>query len=148
GLRPRRLPQRAGVVRRPRYQRLRRQPDYPALAQPRVAFRRRVRPGPARRVRPVRPTRRRRPAGRRWLTVGANLAPLGAAAVFLALSLATFWWGTQAAAIGHRHTVLVFTWLSAAISTTLIVFSMFPSSTADGQVLGVTLGGAGAFVLP
>ena len=79
--------------------------------------------------------------------MGANLAPLGAAAVFLALSLATFWWGTQAAAIGHRHTVLVFTWLSAAISTTLIVFSMFPSSTADGQVLGVTLGGAGAFVL-
>lgn len=78
--------------------------------------------------------------------MSTNTAALGTAGVFLALSLATFWWSTRPAAIGYRHTVLVFTWLCTALSTTLVTFSVFPSSTANGQVLGVTLGGAGAFV--
>ncbi|MFG2045742.1 macro domain-containing protein [Dactylosporangium sp. NPDC048998] len=76
-----------------------------------------------------------------------HAASLVAAAVFLALSLATFGWGTRAAAIGHRHTILVFAWLCAALSTSLIIFSLFPAATASGEVFGMTLSGAGAFVL-
>ncbi|GAB2858047.1 hypothetical protein GCM10027176_70650 [Actinoallomurus bryophytorum] len=78
--------------------------------------------------------------------MNVSLPALGAAAVCLALALATFRWSTRAAAIGYRHTILVFAWLFTALSTTLITFSVFPSSTADGQILGVTLSGAGAFV--
>ncbi|MCZ7430073.1 hypothetical protein O7607_30350, partial [Micromonospora sp. WMMA1949] len=45
------------------------------------------------------------------------------------------------------HTLFVFVWLCAALTATLVTFSLFPTSTADGTVFGVTLGGAGAFVL-
>jgi len=70
-----------------------------------------------------------------------------AAGVFLALCLITFWWGTRPSAVGIRHTLFVFAWLCAALTAALVTFSAFPSSTADGTVFGVTLGGAGAFVL-
>ncbi len=72
---------------------------------------------------------------------------LGAALVFLILSLATFWWGTRPSVTGRRHVILVFAWLCAALASTLVVFSLFPDSQADGDVLGMTLGGAGAFVI-
>ncbi|MEU7947392.1 macro domain-containing protein [Micromonospora taraxaci] len=72
---------------------------------------------------------------------------VGAAAIFLLSCLAAFWWGTRPSAIGIRHTLFVFAWLCAALTATLVTFSAFPATTADGTVLGVTLGGAGAFVL-
>ena len=70
-----------------------------------------------------------------------------AAGIFLTLCLVTFWWGTRQSAVGVRHTLFVFAWLCAALAATLVTFSVFPSSTADGRVFGFTLGGAGAFVL-
>lgn len=70
-----------------------------------------------------------------------------AAAVFLALCLAIFWWGSRSSAVGVRYTLFVLAWLCASLTVTLVVFSAFPSTTTDGTVLGVTLGGAGAFVL-
>ncbi|MEU8082673.1 hypothetical protein AB0B57_03440 [Micromonospora sp. NPDC049101] len=70
-----------------------------------------------------------------------------AAAVFLVLCLATLWWATRPASVGVRHTLFVFVWLCAALTATLVTFSLFPTSTADGTVFGVTFGGAGAFVL-
>ena len=69
------------------------------------------------------------------------------AGIFLLLCLATLWWATRASSIGIRHTLFVFVWLCAALTATLVTFSLFPSSTADGTVFGVTLGGAGAFVI-
>jgi len=53
---------------------------------------------------------------------------------------------TRASSVGVRHTLFVFVWLCAALTAALVIFSLFPSTTADGTVLGVTLGGAGAFV--
>jgi O-acetyl-ADP-ribose deacetylase (regulator of RNase III) len=72
---------------------------------------------------------------------------LAAAAIFLAICLVTFWWASRHDSAGYRHSVLVFTWLCAALAATLVIFSLFPSSEASGDVLGFTLGGAGAFVL-
>ncbi|MET0492737.1 MAG: hypothetical protein ABW000_06345 [Actinoplanes sp.] len=72
---------------------------------------------------------------------------LTAAAVFLVICLITFRWAARPAAAGHRHTLLVFTWLCASLAATLVIFSMFPGSVVDGTVFGFTLGGAGAFVL-
>jgi O-acetyl-ADP-ribose deacetylase (regulator of RNase III) len=69
------------------------------------------------------------------------------AAVFLILCLATLRWATRPSSVGVRHTLFVFVWLCAALTATLVTFSLFPSSTADGTMFGVTLGGAGAFVL-
>ncbi|MFJ1542252.1 macro domain-containing protein [Micromonospora chalcea] len=70
-----------------------------------------------------------------------------AASIFLVLCLGSFAWGSRASAVGIRHTLFVFAWLCVALAATLVVFSVFPSTTADGTVLGMTLGGAGAFVL-
>ncbi|GAA1651103.1 macro domain-containing protein [Catellatospora bangladeshensis] len=72
---------------------------------------------------------------------------LGAAAVFMALCLATFLWATRPSAAGRRQAILVFTWLCAALAATLVIFSLFPNSHAYGDLMGVTLGGAGAFVV-
>lgn len=69
------------------------------------------------------------------------------AGIFLVLCLATFSWGTRQSALGIRHTLFVFAWLCAALTATLVIFSAFPASTATGTIFGVTLGGAGAFVL-
>jgi O-acetyl-ADP-ribose deacetylase (regulator of RNase III) len=67
--------------------------------------------------------------------------------VFLVICLGTFWWAVRPSAAGQRHTILVFTWLCSAIAATLVIFSAFPASTAEGSLFGVTLGGAGAFVM-
>lgn len=76
-----------------------------------------------------------------------NWVVLGSAAVFLLICLAAFWWGTRPTMIGRRHAVIVFAWLCAALAATLVIFSLFPDSQADGGLLGITLGGAGAFVM-
>lgn len=70
-----------------------------------------------------------------------------AAGIFLTLCLVCLWWATRPSATGVRHTLFVFVWLCAALTATLVIFSVFPATTADGTVFGVTLGGAGAFVL-
>src|SRR2546421_849787 len=69
------------------------------------------------------------------------------AAIPLVLCMAMIWWSVRVTAVGSRHTILVFGWLCAALTATLVVFALFPTTTASGTVLGVTLGGAGAFVL-
>jgi O-acetyl-ADP-ribose deacetylase (regulator of RNase III) len=79
--------------------------------------------------------------------VNADTLVLGSAGVFLMLCLTMFWWGTRESSTGHRHAVLVFAWLCAALAATLVVFWLFPESRADGSLLGITLGGAGAFVI-
>jgi hypothetical protein len=79
--------------------------------------------------------------------LATNTIILVVAAIFLVLCLSTFWWGTRSSAIGRRHMIFVLAWLCAALVVTLIVFSLFPSSTASGKAFGFTLGGAGAFVL-
>ncbi|WP_091192092.1 macro domain-containing protein [Micromonospora narathiwatensis] len=70
-----------------------------------------------------------------------------AAGIFLALCLVGFWWATRPSATGIRHTLFVFVWLCAALTATLVTFSAFPATTSDGTLFGVTLGGAGAFVI-
>lgn len=72
---------------------------------------------------------------------------LGSAFFFLALCLLTFWWATRRSSFGQRHTVIVFAWLCAALAATLVVFTAFPGTRSDGSIMGVTLGGAGAFVM-
>ncbi|MEJ3749552.1 macro domain-containing protein [Actinomycetes bacterium KLBMP 9797] len=72
---------------------------------------------------------------------------LAATGILLASCLGTFWWATRSTAAGYRHTLLIFTWLSAALAATLVIFSMFPGSSVGGDVFGFTLGGAGAFVI-
>lgn len=79
--------------------------------------------------------------------MGADTVVLTAAAIFLALCLATFGWALRPTATGYRNTVLVFTWLCAALAATLVIFSLFPDSGVEGDVFGFTLGGAGAFVM-
>jgi O-acetyl-ADP-ribose deacetylase (regulator of RNase III) len=69
------------------------------------------------------------------------------AGIFLALCLVTLRWATRPSATGIRHTLFVFVWLCAALTATLVTFSVFPSTSADGTVFSVTLGGAGAFVI-
>ncbi|NJC12950.1 O-acetyl-ADP-ribose deacetylase (regulator of RNase III) [Micromonospora profundi] len=76
-----------------------------------------------------------------------NVALLGTAGVFLALALTTLIWAVAGRAVGRRHTVLVATWLCMALGATLVIFSFFPTSSAEGTVFGWSLGGAGAFVL-
>jgi O-acetyl-ADP-ribose deacetylase (regulator of RNase III) len=77
----------------------------------------------------------------------ADQVVFAAAAAFLIVGLSTLWWGMRPSSIGQRHTILVFAWLCASLSATLVVFSLFPNSRADGSLLGVTLGGAGAFAI-
>ncbi|SCL25878.1 hypothetical protein GA0070616_3194 [Micromonospora nigra] len=72
---------------------------------------------------------------------------VASAGLFLVLCLATLWWATRASSVGVRHTLFVFVWLCAALTATLVTFSLLPATTADGTVFGVTLGGAGAFVI-
>jgi O-acetyl-ADP-ribose deacetylase (regulator of RNase III) len=67
--------------------------------------------------------------------------------VFLLVSIGLFWWGTHPQSIGRRNGVLVLASLCAALAATFAVFSLFPSSRVDGSLLGMTVGGAGGFVL-
>jgi O-acetyl-ADP-ribose deacetylase (regulator of RNase III) len=69
------------------------------------------------------------------------------AAVLLAVCLGILWWGARPAAAGQRHALLILAWLCAALCATLVVFSAFPASTADGSILGVTTSGAAMFVV-
>jgi hypothetical protein len=76
-----------------------------------------------------------------------NVVLLSTAGVFLAIGLITLFWGVARRAAGQRHTVLVATWLCMALAATLVIFSFFPASLAEGTLFGISLGGAGAFVM-
>lgn len=67
--------------------------------------------------------------------------------VFLAISIGSLILGLNRSLVGRRHALLAFAWLCAAIATTIVVFSFFPESEAKGSTLGVSLGGAAAFVV-
>lgn len=67
--------------------------------------------------------------------------------VFLLASIGLFWWGTRPLSVGRRNGMLVLAWLCAALAATFAVFSLFPSSRVDGNLLGATVGGAAGFVL-
>lgn len=66
---------------------------------------------------------------------------------FLAISIGCLVLGLRQSLVGRRHALLAFTWLSAAIASTIVVFSFFPAATADGSALGISLTGAAAFVV-
>jgi O-acetyl-ADP-ribose deacetylase (regulator of RNase III) len=72
---------------------------------------------------------------------------LVAASIFLIICIASLALGLSRPLAGRRHALLTFAWLCAAITTTLVIFSFFPQSQANGSVLGISLGGAGAFVV-
>jgi hypothetical protein len=79
--------------------------------------------------------------------VMANHLVIALAVGFLAISLAVFWWGARPSSVGQRHMIYVFAWLLTAITASLVVFAIFPTTEASGSVLGITLGGAGAFAV-
>jgi O-acetyl-ADP-ribose deacetylase (regulator of RNase III) len=72
---------------------------------------------------------------------------LVAASIFLIICIVSLALGLGRSLAGRRHALLTFAWLCAAIATTLVIFSFFPQSQADGSVLGISLGGAAAFVV-
>ncbi|MFC0106347.1 macro domain-containing protein [Kibdelosporangium aridum] len=67
--------------------------------------------------------------------------------IFLALTVACLVFGLSRRMTGRRHALLTFAWLCAAITTTIVIFSLFPGSEASGSALGFSLGGAAAFVV-
>jgi O-acetyl-ADP-ribose deacetylase (regulator of RNase III) len=67
--------------------------------------------------------------------------------VFLVISISSLTLGLNPSLVGRRHALLAFAWLCAAIATTIVIFSFFPNSEANGSVVGVSLGGAAAFVV-
>lgn len=79
--------------------------------------------------------------------MATNQLALGAATLFMIIGLSGFLWSMRPSSIGHRHTMLVFASLCIAITVTLVVFTIFPDTEASGRLSGVTLGGAGAFVI-
>jgi O-acetyl-ADP-ribose deacetylase (regulator of RNase III) len=67
--------------------------------------------------------------------------------VFLIISIGSLILGLNRSLVGRRHALMAFAWLCAAIATTIVIFSFFPNSEANGSVLGISLGGAAAFVV-
>jgi O-acetyl-ADP-ribose deacetylase (regulator of RNase III) len=72
---------------------------------------------------------------------------LGFAIAFIAVGLGLFFMGGRPAAAGYRNVGNVYTGLLMGLAAALVVFSFFPTSAADGEVLGVTLTGAAAFAI-
>jgi O-acetyl-ADP-ribose deacetylase (regulator of RNase III) len=66
---------------------------------------------------------------------------------FIVLGLALFLLGARPAAAGQRNTGNVYTGLLMGLAAALVIFSFFPTSDADGEVLGFTLTGAAAFAI-
>ncbi|TCO47383.1 macro domain-containing protein [Actinocrispum wychmicini] len=67
--------------------------------------------------------------------------------VFLGITVGCLLVGLTPSMVGRRHALLTFAWLCAAITTTIVIFSLFPDSTVTGSTLGFSLGGAAAFVV-
>jgi O-acetyl-ADP-ribose deacetylase (regulator of RNase III) len=70
-----------------------------------------------------------------------------AASIVGVVCIASLVLGLQRRLVGRRHALLAFAWLCAAIAATLVIFSYFPQSSANGSVLGISVGGAAAFVV-
>jgi O-acetyl-ADP-ribose deacetylase (regulator of RNase III) len=79
--------------------------------------------------------------------VTVHVQGLIAAAVFLGLSI--FYMAGDMATLSafQRQARVSFTWLCAALASTLVIFSFFPDAAMSGQAFGFSLGGAAAFVL-
>lgn len=69
------------------------------------------------------------------------------AATFLIISIFSVALGLRRTWVGRRHALLAFGWLCTALAVTLVIFSFFPQSQAQGAVLGISVGGAAAFVV-
>jgi O-acetyl-ADP-ribose deacetylase (regulator of RNase III) len=76
-----------------------------------------------------------------------NWVILGFAIGSFAIGLSLFLSGMRRTAAGQRHALNVFTGLLMGLAATLVIFSFFPTSTADGEVWGFALTGAGAFTV-
>jgi O-acetyl-ADP-ribose deacetylase (regulator of RNase III) len=79
--------------------------------------------------------------------MAGTVISLLAASVFLVIGIVALALGLRRAMTGRRHALLAFAWLCIAIAVTLVIFSIFPESTATGTVLGISVGGAAAFVV-
>lgn len=76
-----------------------------------------------------------------------NVLILLVAAVFLGLSIFYMSGDMTRFSAFQRQARVSFAWLSAALATTLVIFSFFPATAMSGQAFGFSLGGAAAFVL-
>jgi O-acetyl-ADP-ribose deacetylase (regulator of RNase III) len=72
-------------------------------------------------------------------------APVIAGGVCLVGGLVLLLWAVRPARAGERHAVASLAWLLAAVGVASILFSLFPASTANGTLLGISLTGAAAF---
>ncbi|NUS43798.1 MAG: hypothetical protein HOQ24_08945 [Mycobacteriaceae bacterium] len=76
-----------------------------------------------------------------------NLPILIVAAVFLGLSIFHMSGDMAKLSTFQRGARISFGWLCAALASTLVIFSFFPTTAMSGQAFGFSLGGAAAFVL-
>lgn len=76
-----------------------------------------------------------------------NVPILLVAGIFLGLSIFYMSGDMMRFSAFQRQARVSFAWLSAALATTLVVFSFFPTTDMSGQAFGFSLGGAAAFVL-
>jgi O-acetyl-ADP-ribose deacetylase (regulator of RNase III) len=76
-----------------------------------------------------------------------NWVILGFAIGSFAIGLWLFLSGMRRRAAGERHTFNVFTGFLMGLAATLVIFSFFPTSTANGKIWGFALTGAGAFTV-
>jgi O-acetyl-ADP-ribose deacetylase (regulator of RNase III) len=76
-----------------------------------------------------------------------NWVVLGFAIGFIAVGLALFLFGGRTAAAVRRNVGNVYTGLLMGLAAALVIFSFFPTSAADGELLGFTLTGASAFAI-
>jgi O-acetyl-ADP-ribose deacetylase (regulator of RNase III) len=73
-----------------------------------------------------------------------NVAWWVVAAAFgvLAVGLFVYFWGARKRAAGHARSISLIAWFLVAMWPTLLLFSLFPDSSAEGDFAGITLGGA------
>jgi O-acetyl-ADP-ribose deacetylase (regulator of RNase III) len=79
--------------------------------------------------------------------VTVNETILLVAGIFLALSIFYMSGDMTRFSAFQRQARVSFAWLCAALATTLVVFSFFPTTGMSGQAFGFSLTGAAAFVL-
>lgn len=76
-----------------------------------------------------------------------NVPILIVAAIFLGLSIFYMSGDMTRFSAFQRQSRVAFTWLCAALASTLVIFSFFPTTAMSGNAFGFSLGGAAAFVL-
>lgn len=76
-----------------------------------------------------------------------NLPILIVAGIFLGLSIFYISGDMTRFSAFQRQSRVTFAWLCAALASTLVIFSFFPTTAMSGNAFGFSLGGAAAFVL-